>query len=232
MPLIGFLGPDHLRLQDMSNGTFELVLAAVVVFVALIDDVGASMLAAALNNGDTFDELVHGVLPGRGNEISVATRFDSICVPPEASNRFARPWAAAGPEQAEDPAPSCATSGRAEIPGLEEFMVTRIQGFGNRAFAIGERYHERAVRGSLRGPNAARRSRSGAPDAVRRERLPLRMKNAKLEPHSTPRRAAGDGGARGQAAACAAVDHRRRRGRHPGRVALTAGGRDRRLLVG
>jgi hypothetical protein len=54
-------------------------------------------LAAALNNGDTFDELVHGVLPGRGNEISVAAHFDSICVPPEASNRFARPWAAAGP---------------------------------------------------------------------------------------------------------------------------------------
>src|SRR5262245_32775773 len=91
MPLIGFLGPNHLRLQDMSNGTFELVLAAVIVFVALVDDVGASLLAAALNNGDTFDELVHGVLPGRGSETSVATRFDSICVPREASNRFARP---------------------------------------------------------------------------------------------------------------------------------------------
>src|SRR5262245_22327433 len=89
MALIGFLSPDHLRLQEMSDGTFELVLAAVVVFVALIHDVGAAMLAAALNNGDTFDELVHGVLPGRGIEISVAARFDSICVPPE--DRFARP---------------------------------------------------------------------------------------------------------------------------------------------
>src|SRR5262245_65001998 len=91
MALIGFLSPDHLRLQEMSDGTFELVLAAVVVFVALIHDVGAAMLAAALNNGDTFDELVHGVLPGRGLEVSVAARFDSICFPQE--DGFARPLA-------------------------------------------------------------------------------------------------------------------------------------------
>src|SRR4029077_4375920 len=93
------------------------------------------------------------------------------------------------PGCAEDRAPSCATSGRAEIPGLEEFMVTRIQGFGNRAFAIGERYRSAPSAHLLHGPNAARRSRSGAPDAVRRGRLPLRMKNAKLEPRSTLRRA-------------------------------------------
>src|SRR5262245_51871320 len=62
------------------------------------------------------------------------------------------------PGRAEDQAPPCATSGRAEIPGLKEFMVTRIQGFGNRAFAIGERYRERTIRASLYG--GKRRSRS------------------------------------------------------------------------
>jgi hypothetical protein len=76
-----------------------------------------------------------------GVKFRVAARFDSICVPPARG------------------APSCATSGRAEIPGLEEFMVARIQGFGNRAFAIGGRYRERAVR-------APRHGRSGASSQI------------------------------------------------------------------
>jgi len=40
-------------------------------------------------------------------------------------------------------------------------MVTRIQGFGNRAFAIGERYRERTIRASLYRGNAAAGRRSG-----------------------------------------------------------------------
>jgi hypothetical protein len=34
-------------------------------------------------------------------------------------------------------------------------MVTRIQGFGNRAFAIGERYRSAPSAHPLHGPNAA-----------------------------------------------------------------------------
>jgi hypothetical protein len=80
------------------------------------------------------------------------------------------------PGRAEDPAPSCATSGRAEIPGLKEFMVTRIQGFGNRAFAIGERYREHAVRASLHGRNAVAGRRSG-----RRPARTLAVENEKRQ---------------------------------------------------